>query len=96
MVCGMFVCVSLSINVCMWGLCSCGYVCVLVIAYYACFLLRYFLCAVSFLHVSLHVDTLRKKTLRKVIIEMSVSGLTLLDNINRVARLSTPFLICKK
>ena len=39
-----------------------------------------------------------QKPLRKVIIEMSVSGrLTLLDNINRVARLSiTPFLICKK
>ena len=37
------------------------------------------------------------KPLRKVIIEMSVSVLTLLDNINRVARLSiTPFLICKK
>ena len=38
-----------------------------------------------------------QKTLRKVIFEMSVSGLTLLDNINKVARLSiTPFLICKK
>ena len=38
-----------------------------------------------------------QKPLRKVIIEMSVRGLTLLDNINRVARLSrTPFLICKK
>ena len=38
-----------------------------------------------------------QKPLKKVIIEMSVSGLTLLDNINRVVRLSiTPFLICKK
>ena len=38
-----------------------------------------------------------QKPLRKVIIiEMSVSGLTLLDNINRVARLSITFLICKK
>ena len=35
--------------------------------------------------------------LRKVTIEMSVSGLTLPDNINRIARLSiNPFLICKK
>ena len=38
-----------------------------------------------------------QKPLKKVIIEMSVSGLTLLNNINRVVRLSiTPFLICKK
>ena len=37
-----------------------------------------------------------QKPLRKVIIKLSVSGLTLLVNINRVTRLSiTPFLICK-
>ena len=38
-----------------------------------------------YLSMSTHFAT--KKTLGKVIIEMSVSGLTLLDNINRVARL---------
>ena len=37
-----------------------------------------------------------RKPLRKVIIEMSVSCLTLIDNINRVDKFSiTPYLNCK-